>query len=230
MLITIDDLLSPEQAHAAAAALHAARWPSGQATAGSLARHAKRNQQLADDEPLAQQLGQQILRALGQHPLFMSASLARRIHPPRLNRYADGGHYATHVDSAVMPMPGGALPLRSDLSATLFLSPPDSYDGGALEIETPFGAQAVKGAAGSLVLYPSSSLHRVTPVRAGQRLAAILWIESLVADDGARSLLFDLDQSIQALQAAAPALAADDPRLLQLTGTYHNLLRRWAGT
>ena len=159
--------------------------------------------------------------------MFVSAALPRRIYPPKFNRYADGGDYGAHVDSAVMRWPGTDLSLRSDLSATLFLSEPDSYDGGALEIEGAAGLQTVKLEAGDLVLYPSGSLHRVTPVTRGVRLAAFFWIESLVGDAGARTLLFELDQAIQQV---TPALPADDPGLLQLTGVYHNLLRRWAVT
>lgn len=166
----------------------------------------------------------------------MSATLVRRIFPPRFNRYADGGNYGTHVDSAVMPLPGTSLSLRSDLSATLFISEPDAYEGGELEVETAFGAQAVKLEAGDLLLYPSSSLHRVAPVTAGARIASIFWIGSLIRDAAARSLLFDLDRTIQALQVPAPvvpaipAIPAGDPRLVELTGVYHNLLRRWATT
>lgn len=239
MLITIDGLLAPDEVQSLCQALEAAQWQDGAATAGTLARRVKQNQQLADSDPLARQWGDFILQRLQAHPLFISAALPRRIHPPKFNRYADGGHYGTHVDGALMHPPGAAEGLRSDVSATLFLSDPDEYAGGELLIETPFGAQAVKLLAGDLVLYPSTSLHRVAPVSAGVRIASFFWIESWVADEGARSLLFDLDQSIQALQApalaaspaspASPALAADDERLLPLSGVYHNLLRRWAG-
>lgn len=208
--------------------LAGAHWQDGRESAGTLARAVKHNQQLRADDPLAAQLGEQVLRALGSKLLFTSATLARRIYPPRFNRYTAGGSYGVHVDSALMPLPHSSQSLRSDLSATLFLSEPDEYDGGELEIETPFGAQAVKLEAGDLVLYPSSSLHRVTPVTRGARIASFFWIESMVGDDGARCLLFDLDQSIQSLQAVQPALPADDARLLKLTGVYHNLLRRWA--
>ncbi len=226
MLLTIEGILTPDEARQWLAALGAAGWDDGARTAGSIARGVKRNQQLPDEAEPARRLGGELLARLRGHPLFVSAALPNRIHPPRFNRYTDGGTYGTHVDNAVMPMPGGGL-LRTDLSATLFLAEPETYDGGELEIEGPFGAQAVKLAAGDLVLYPSSSLHRVTPVTRGARVAAILWLESLVADPGDRALLFDLDQAIQAL---TPTLGPGDERLLALTCTYHNLLRRWAAT
>lgn len=227
MLISLDHVLGADEVRQFRSALDSAPWQSGQQTAGTLARHVKRNQQLAVDDPVAQRLGEHLLRRLGTLPGFVSAALPRRILPPRFNRYADAGTYGTHVDSALMDIPGTRETLRADLSATLFLSEPEDYEGGELEIETPFGAQAVKLAAGDLVIYPSSSLHRVTPVTAGARVAAFFWIESLVPDDGARALLYDLDQAIQGLTAQVPS---DDPHLLRLTGTYHNLLRRWART
>ncbi|SFD82303.1 Fe2+-dependent dioxygenase [Paracidovorax konjaci] len=227
MLITIDRLLDKDEVRHFRERLDAAAWQGGAATAGTLARAVKQNQQLEDGSPLAVELGHRILRALGQHPTFVSAALPRTIYPPKFNRYADGGTYGAHVDSAVMHLPGTLQPMRTDVSATLFLAEPGEYDGGELEIEGPFGVQSVKLEAGDLVLYPSTSLHRVTPVTRGARIASFLWIESLVADEGERTLLFDLDQSIQRL---TPLVEASDPRLLQLTGVYHNLLRRWART
>ena len=227
MLITIENVLSKDDVHAFRAKLDQADWQDGAHTAGSLARNVKQNQQLADGSDLAVALGQHILRQLGQQPLFISAALPNKVYPPKFNRYADGGTYGVHVDSAVMQIPGTGQSMRSDLSATLFLSEPDEYDGGELEIEDTFGAQAVKLEAGDLVLYPSSSLHRVAPVTRGARVASFFWIESLVRDDGERTMLFDLDQAIQGL---TPKVAADDAHLLKLTGTYHNLLRRWTIT
>ncbi|MCB1961099.1 MAG: Fe2+-dependent dioxygenase [Rhodocyclaceae bacterium] len=227
MLIPIENVFSQDEVRSMRHRLDAAAWQDGSATAGTLARHVKRNQQLDDRDPLAGALGEQILRRLGALPLFISAALPGKIYPPKFNRYRDGGTYGAHVDSAVMQMPGSAQTLRSDLSATLFLSAPDDYDGGELEIEGPFGVQAVKLAAGDMVLYPSSSLHRVTPVTRGARVCAFFWIESLVRSDGQRTLLFDLDQAIQGLAAS---LAPDHPDHLKLTGVYHNLLRRWADT
>ncbi|GAA4415881.1 Fe2+-dependent dioxygenase [Quisquiliibacterium transsilvanicum] len=227
MLIPIEGVLPPDEVREFRQRLDAAEWQNGAQTAGTLAKSVKRNLQLEDGSALASALGKQVLRRLGAHPLFVSAALPRRIFPPKFNRYAGGGAYGTHVDSALMQVPGTDLTVRSDLSATLFLCEPDEYEGGELEIDGPFGVQSVKLPAGDLVLYPSSSLHRVTPVTRGARVASFFWIESMVRDDGARALLFDLDQSIQAL---TPAVRADDPRLLRLTGVYHNLLRRWALT
>lgn len=226
MLIPIENVLTRDEVDQFRARLEQASWRDGAETAGTLARAVKRNQQLDDGSELAVSLGNHILRRLGGHPAFIAAALPNRIYPPKFNRYADGGTYGAHVDSALMQVPGTNVTVRGDLSATLFLSDPEEYDGGELEIESPFGVQTVKLAAGDMVLYPSSSLHRVTPVTRGVRVASFFWIQSLVADAAERTLLFDLDQAIQAL---TPALAADDPRLLKLTGVYHNLLRRWAG-
>lgn len=227
MLITIENVLTKDEVRQFRAHLDAAAWNDGAASAGTLARTVKHNQQLDDDGEVATGLRNHLLRQLGEHPLFISAALPRKIYPPKFNRYTGGGAYGTHVDSAVMHVPGTGTSLRCDLAATLFLSEPDEYDGGELEIDGAFGVQAVKLAAGDMVLYPSSSLHRVTPVTRGARVASFFWIESLVGDDAERTLLFDLDQTIQQL---TPALAADQPNLLRLTGIYHNLLRRWAIT
>ncbi|PKO40294.1 MAG: Fe2+-dependent dioxygenase [Betaproteobacteria bacterium HGW-Betaproteobacteria-4] len=227
MLIPIEGVLSKDEVRQFRQRLDAAEWHDGLKTAGTLARSVKRNLQLEDGSPLAVELGNLILRKLGNNPLFVSAALPNRIYPPKFNRYANGGTYGAHVDSAVMAVPGTHVSVRSDLSATLFLAEPDEYEGGELQVEGPFGVQSAKLAAGDMVLYPSSSLHCVTPVTAGARVASFFWIQSMVQNDSSRVLLFDLDQSIQGL---TPALAADDPRLLKLTGVYHNLLRQWAVT
>ncbi len=227
MLIPIENVLSKAEVAEFRRRLDQAAWQDGLKTAGTLARHVKRNEQLDDDGEPARSLGDRILRRLATLPRFISAALPARIYPPKFNRYANGGTYGIHVDSALMPVPGTNITVRSDLSATLFLAEPDEYDGGELEIESAFGVQAVKLEAGDMVLYPSSSLHRVTPVTRGARIASFFWIQSMVSDEGQRTLLFDLDQSIQAL---TPLVAADDERLLKLTGVYHNLLRRWAVT
>lgn len=227
MLIPIENVLSPDEVRRFRERLDAADWQDGATTAGSVARQVKRNAQLDDASPLAIELGQAILRRLGETPLFVSAALPGKIYPPKFNRYADGGTYGAHVDSALMQVPGTGVTLRTDLSATLFLADPEAYDGGVLEVEGPFGIQSVKLAAGDMVLYPSSSLHRVTPVTRGARVAAFFWIESLVQSDGARTALFDLDQAIQGLNAT---VGADDPQLLKLSAVYHNLLRLWAVT
>jgi PKHD-type hydroxylase len=225
MLLVIEGLLDAPLVERFRAHLDRARWIDGRISAGSLAASVKANEQLADSHEAAIALGNHLLRLLGQHPRFISAALPERIHPPRFNRYRDGGSYGSHVDSAIMRVDGSQVSLRSDLSATVFLSDPAEYDGGELQIETGFGAQTVKLAAGDMVLYPSSSLHRVTPVTRGARVSAIFWLQSLVRDPADRALLFDLDQSIQAIM---PGRAADDPALLGLTAIYHNLLRRWA--
>ena len=225
MLISIDQVLTKDEVRQFRQELDASDWNDGAATAGTLAKSVKRNQQVADGSALAVRLGQHILRRLAATPPFISAALPRTIYPPKFNRYADGGTYGAHVDSALMFLPGSSQQMRTDLSATLFLAEPEEYDGGELEVEGPFGVQAVKLGAGDMVLYPSTSLHRVTPVTRGARVASFFWIESLVQDEGERTLLFDLDQSIQQM---TPLVAPDDMRLLQLTGVYHNLLRRWA--
>jgi PKHD-type hydroxylase len=225
VLLLIERVLNAEEVAVFRDALRAAPWLDGQATAGSLSAHVKRNEQVDDRSEVARRLGDRLRERLGRHPLFVSAALPARIHPPRFNRYRGGQTYGTHVDAAVMALPGTERLLRADVSATLFLSEPAEYDGGELVIEGEFGAQEVKLAAGDLVLYPSSSLHRVTPVTRGERLAALLWIQSLIADAPARALLFDLDQSIQSLSRSH---ASDDPTLLRLTAVYHNLVRRWA--
>lgn len=227
MLIPIEQVLSKDEVGQFRAHLEHAEWQEGLMTAGTLAGAVKRNLQLADGVEPAVSLGNHILRRLGNHPGFISAALPNRIYPPKFNRYQDGGNYGAHVDSALMQVPGTNVTVRSDLSATLFLSEPDEYDGGELEIEGPFGVQSVKLAAGDMVLYPSSSLHRVTPVTRGARIASFFWIQSLVQDEAARTLLFDLDQAIQGLTVAR---APDDPHLVKLTGIYHNLLRRWSAT
>ncbi len=225
MLTPVERVLTRDEVAAFRARLDAASWRDGLVTAGTLARSVKRNLQLEDGSPLATELGNEVLRRLQANSLFVSAALPRRIYPPKFNRYADGGTYGAHVDSALMQVPGAGLTVRSDLSATLFLCDPDEYEGGELQIEGPFGVQSVRLPAGDMILYPSSSLHRVTPVTRGARIASFFWIESLVRDDAARALLFDLDRAIQGL---TPALRPDDPHLLSLTGVYHNLLRRWA--
>ena len=227
MLLTLPQILSAEEVLQFRRLLEGAAWQDGAATAGSVARHAKHNQQLDAQDPLGLQLGEHLLRRLGETPQFISAALPRRIYPPKFNRYAGGGQYGAHVDAAIMLLPGSGESLRTDLSATLFLCEPEEYEGGELEIEDAYGAQAVKLAAGDLVLYPSTSLHRVTPVTAGARIASFFWIESLVGDDRSRTLLYDLDQAIQDLTAT---LTSQDERVLRLTGVYHNLVRQWAVT
>ena len=227
MLICIENVLTKAEVAEYRARLDALVWRDGAETAGSLARHRKRNLQVDDGDAVARDLGDHLLARLQGRAEFVSAALPKRIFPPKFNRYQDGGTYGAHVDGAVMISPRDGVMLRSDLSATVFLAEADEYDGGELEIEGPFGVQTAKLAAGDMVLYPSTSLHRVTPVTRGARVASFFWIESLVADEGERALLYDLDQSIQAL---TPVVGPTDPQLLKLTYVYHNLLRRWAVT
>ncbi|MEZ5439926.1 MAG: Fe2+-dependent dioxygenase [Lysobacterales bacterium] len=225
MLIVIEQLLNKDEVAQMRGRLTQSNWLDGADTAGSRSISVKQNLQLPRTDPMAQELGQLILRKLGHHPEFVSASLAEKIWPPVFNCYRNGGHYGTHSDAALMRLPEAGMTIRSDLSATLFLTEPEDYDGGELLAETPFGAQAVKLAAGDMVLYPSSSLHQVTPVTRGQRICAITWIQSAVADEQARALLYDLDCSIRALTPSRPQ---DDPDINRLIHVYHNLLRRWA--
>lgn len=225
MLIVIENVLDEAEVRTFRERLATASWVDGAATAGSRSIAVKQNLQLASGDALAVELGNVVLRKLGHNPLFVSAALAEKIWPPVFNCYQDGGHYGTHSDAALMRLPEVNLTIRSDLSATVFLSDPEEYDGGELVIEEQFGGQAVKLAAGDMVLYPSCSLHQVTPVTRGQRICAIMWMQSAVADTAARSMLFDLDQSIQALSVGR---AKDDEDVDRLIHVYHNLLRRWA--
>ncbi|HWT15261.1 MAG TPA: Fe2+-dependent dioxygenase [Patescibacteria group bacterium] len=225
MLLTFDEVIDAPTLERFRAALANAGWIDGVVNAGTLSRAVKFNEQLDDRSPQAIEFGNAILRRLGTHPGFLSAALPERIHPPKFNRYTGGGRFGVHVDGAIMRIADANLTMRSDLSATLFLSDPEDYDGGELQIETPFGAQAVKLPAGSMVLYPSSSLHQVTPVTRGERVCSFFWIQSMVRDEAARTLLHDLDRSIQSLSART---APDDHDIVALTGVYHNLLRRWA--
>lgn len=225
MLIVIENLLNADEVMALRSRLEDAKWIDGKQTAGTRSITVKQNLQVDRGCPVGQELSNTILRKLGDCPEFVSASLAEKIWPPVFNIYQDGGHYGTHVDSALMRDNARNLTLRSDLSATIFLSDPESYEGGELVIEQEFGAQGVKLAAGDMVLYPSSSLHQVTPVTAGQRLCAILWLQSAIADATERTLLYDLDQSIQSLSLDSSAFDPDVERLIHV---YHNLVRRWA--
>lgn len=224
MLIQIPGLLSVDQIAGCRRLLEASSWVDGRVTAGHQSRKAKDNMQLAEDDPVALEIGDLILAALERNALFIAAALPRKIFPPLFNRYSSGQNFGTHVDNAIRQVDGTEHRVRTDLSATLFFSETDEYDGGELVIEDNYGVQSVKLAAGDLILYPASSLHHVKPIMRGTRLASFFWIQSMVRDDGQRTLLFDLDMSIQRITQALP----DDPSVVQLTGVYHNLLRRWA--
>ena len=205
--------------------IDAGEWVDGNATSGPQSALAKRNEQLAEDSAAGRDGGALVLDALGRAPRFIAAALPAKVFPPLFNRYAGGQGFGTHIDNAIRMKRGTDFRLRSDLSATLFLSDPDSYDGGELVVEGAFGAQAVKLPAGHLILYPASSLHRVEPVTRGVRVASFFWIQSMVRDGEARRHLFELDQAIQTL---AVDHGQGDAAIIQLTGVYHNLLRRWA--
>ena len=224
MLVVIPQVLSKAEVARCRAVIDAASWVDGNETSGHQSALAKRNQQLPEGSPEARQVGDAILDALGRKPEFIASALPLKVFPPLFNRYAGGQTFGTHVDNAVRQLRGTDFRVRSDLSATLFLSEPDDYDGGELTIDDRFGRQQVKLPAGDLVLYPASSLHRVTPVTRGARVASFFWIQSMVRDDGCRETLLQLDGAIQRL-AAALGPAHDD--VVALTGVYHNLLRRW---
>jgi len=224
MLTIIPDLLTPAQVAELRAQLDAADWIDGNATSGAQSALAKRNTQLPEDSAAARAGGSAVLDALGASPLFVAAALPLKVFPPLFNRYGEGDGFGAHVDTAIRIRRGSDFRIRSDLSATLFLSDPDTYDGGELVIATQFGEQRVKLPAGQLVLYPASSVHHVTPVTRGTRVASFFWIQSMVRDESARAMLFEQDTAIQSIAAR---LGSDDPEIVRLTGVYHNLLRRW---
>lgn len=228
MLIRIPDVLSPEQVAHARMMLDEADWTDGRVTAGHQSAKAKDNMQIPEGHPVARELGDLILAALGKNPLFLSAALPLKVFPPLFNRYAGGQSFGTHVDNAIRQVPGTGHRIRTDLSATLFFAEPEEYDGGELCIEDTYGVQRVKLPAGHLVLYPSTSLHHVTPVTRGARISSFFWLQSMIRDDTQRSLLFDLDQSIQRLGYDLPGNPVVEKTNVQLTGVYHNLIRQWA--
>ena len=224
MLLAIPDVLNAGQVAQARQILDAAQWVDGKVTAGHQSARAKDNQQLPEGSPAAQQLGEMILNALGQNALFISAALPLRVFPPLFNRYLGGQSFGTHVDNAIRQVPGSGHRIRTDLSATLFFSGPEEYEGGELIVEDTYGTHSVKLPAGQMILYPSTSLHHVKPVTRGARVCSFFWIQSMIRDDGERTMLFDLDLAIQRIGRDMP----EHPSAVQLTGVYHNLLRRWA--
>jgi PKHD-type hydroxylase len=226
MVIDIPELLTTSEVQEMRAALESADWSDGRATAGYRATRVKDNDQLAVDHPLARELGQRILAKLSQTPLFIAAALPARVLPPRFSRYDGQGHYGNHVDNAIFPLPGTGEHVRSDISATLFLSKPADYDGGELVIEDMFGTHSAKLPAGHVIVYPGSSLHRVEPVSRGVRYAAFFWTQSFVASAERRRLLFELDGAIQSVATDHPEHDSVDT----LTQVYHNLLRQWSQT
>jgi PKHD-type hydroxylase len=224
MLLPIPDVLTAEQVLRSRQLLDQADWVDGRVTAGHQSALAKDNMQLPEGSPAARELGGMVLSALEQNALFISAALPARVFPPLFNRYQGGQAFGTHVDNAIRQVTGTSHRIRTDLSATLFLTNPEEYDGGELTVEDTYGTHSIKLPAGHLILYPATSLHHVRPVTRGARLASFFWIQSMVRDDGERTLLFDLDVAIQRLNGEGPG----HPSAVQLTGVYHNLLRRWA--
>lgn len=225
MMLQIPGVLSKPQVADLRARIDAASWIDGAMTAGPQAALAKTNRQLDQRDPVAIEAGAAIVRALESNPLFVSAALPRTILPPMFNRYGGGMSFGDHIDNAVRRHPQTLAPIRTDLSATLFLTEPDDYDGGELTVEDTYGAHAAKLGAGDLILYPASSLHHVTPVTRGERISAFFWIQSLVREDARRALLFDMDVAIQSLGSR---VGQGDAAIVGMTGAYHNLLRMWA--
>ena len=223
MLLHIPGVFTKDEVATLRARLDAGPWADGNVTSGHQSATAKVNRQLPEDSAEAREVGALVLQALNANPMFVSAALPHTVFPPLFNAYEGGEHFGTHVDNAIRQR--GNLRIRSDLSATLFLEEPEAYDGGELIVEEMYGPQSVKLPAGDLVLYPSKSLHRVTPVTRGRRVASFFWIQSLVRDDADREALFRMDVAIQRVNADK---GPKDPAVLELTAVYHNLLRRWA--
>ena len=224
MLLHIPDVLSAEQVAHCRNQLDEAEWVDGRITAGHQSARAKDNLQLPEEHPVARELSELIVAALQDSQLFMAAALPLKVFPPLFNCYQGGQSFGNHVDNAIRQVPGTPHRVRTDLSATLFLVEPHEYEGGDLVIEDTYGVHSVKLPAGHLILYPASSLHHVRPVTSGARIASFFWVQSMVRDDGERTVLFDLDMAIQRLAGETP----DHPSVIQLTSVYHNLLRRWA--
>ena len=225
MLICVPDVLSKAEVADFRAAMDAAEWEDGRSTAGAQSAMVKKNEQLPPNSAIARQLGEAVIKALVASPLFVAAAIPKQIFPPLFNRYGVGQHFGIHVDNAVRGDHFTGTRIRTDLSVTLFLSDPEEYDGGELIVEDYYGSHRVKLPAGHLVLYPASSLHAVTAVTRGVRIASFFWLQSMVRDGHARSLIFDLDTAIQGL---VQRVGRDDPELVKLTGIYHNLIRCWA--
>lgn len=225
MLVTIPEVFTKDEVRSIRDLLDRADWDDGRKTAGAQSQTVKANQQLPATGETAQKLGQMILNRLGETPLFLSAALPLRFLPPMFNKYEVGETFGVHVDNAIRVNPHTAERLRTDLSMTIFFSEPDEYDGGVLQVEDHYGTQEVKLAAGDMVLYPSTSLHQVTPVTRGARVSSFFWLQSMVRSDQQRSILFDLDQTIQTL---AMQSGVEDPQVVRLTGIYHNMIREWS--
>jgi len=226
VLVHVPDVLTGPQISRCREVMAYAKWIDGRATAGHQSARAKHNLQIPEGTPEAREMGELIVGALERSPLFISAALPHRIFPPLFNRYDESMTFGFHVDNAIRQITGTPLRLRTDLSATLFLSRPEEYDGGELVVEDTYGSHAVKLPAGHLILYPAASLHRVNPVTRGARLASFFWIQSMVRADADRTLLFELGTVLQQFEQAVP----DHPAVIDLTGVYYNLFRRWTDT
>jgi PKHD-type hydroxylase len=226
MIVRIPQVLTADELATVRERLSKASWVDGRVTAGHQSAKVKANLQLAEDSEDARALGAIILRGLERNALFMSAALPRHVYPPLFNKYEPGMNFGTHIDNAVRQVTGTPVRIRTDISATLFLNAPEEYDGGELLVEDTYGAHSVKLPAGDMVIYPATSLHRVTPVTRGARIASFFWVQSLVKEDSERSLLFDLDRAIAELGATTPS---DSTAMLRLTASYHNLVRKWTG-
>ncbi|MGQ7792841.1 Fe2+-dependent dioxygenase [Faunimonas sp. B44] len=225
MLVRIPNVLTPEEVAQVRQIVEAAAWVDGRVTAGEQAGKAKLNLQIPENSPAARQAGEIILRGLGRNPVFNSATLPFRVLPPMFNRYDAGMTFGAHVDGAIRAIPGTSIRMRADISCTLFLTPPEDYDGGELVIDDVYGSHSAKLPAGDMIVYPATSLHHVTPITRGCRWSSFFWTQSMVKDDGRRTLLYDLDAAIIRTRQSLPD---DHPGVLGLTATYHNLLRHWA--
>jgi PKHD-type hydroxylase len=224
MIIRIPGLLSPAQLAACSEHLAQADWADGRLTAGPQSARVKANEQVAETCPIGRELGQMIVSEIERNKLFLSAALPRHVFPPLFNRYGPGMSFGAHIDNAIRTIPGTPFRIRTDLSATLFLAEPGSYDGGELIIQDGDATHGIKLPAGDMVLYPATTLHHVTPVTRGARVAAFFWVQSLIKDNSARDILHNMDRSIQELDAELPESEA----VVRLTGCYHNLVRRWS--
>jgi PKHD-type hydroxylase len=224
MIVQVPNVLKNQQLTRCRQVMERASWVDGRVTAGHQSAQVKDNRQLPENSAEARELGDMIVAALERNPLFITATLPLRVFPPLFNRYEGGESFGAHLDNSIRQIPGTPLRVRTDISATLFLSAPEEYDGGELVIDDVYGAHAVKLPAGDMVLYPASSLHHVNPVTRGERLASFFWVQSMVRDDGNRTLLFDLDMAINKVNQALPNHGA----VVELTNCYHNLMRRFA--
>lgn len=226
MMLHLPNVLTPEQTKSFRAKLDAAEWIDGKATAGYQSAQAKNNRQLAENSPVARELGDAILAALQKDLLFLSAALPLKIFPPLFNRYEGGESFGNHVDNSVRFVKGSDTRIRTDLACTLFFSEPEEYEGGELIVEDNYGSHEVKLPAGDMILYPATSLHRVEPVTRGARVSSFFWLQSMIRDNWQRNMLFDMDMSIQKLRTQI----GDNAEVVQLTAIYHNLIRMWGET